>query len=193
MLSAITLAAGKSSRMGRPKQLMPWRQGTIVEQTVDNLLDSEADEVIVVVGYKAEEVKRALADKPIKLAVNPYFEQGVSKSIIIGLGLVDSQAQAVMIVLGDQPLINSRVIDSLIEEFYKGDKGIVVPAYQGRRGHPVVFGMKYKEELLGLRGDVGARRIIEAHAWDTLEVPVNCKSICIDIDTMEDYFYREVK
>ena len=170
-----------------PKQLMPWRHSTVVEQTVDNLLGSAADEVIVVVGYIAEEVKKALANKPVKLVVNPDYEQGLSTSIIAGLNVVASHAQAVMLALGDQPLINSQVINRLIEEFYKHDKGIVIPTYQGRRGHPVIFAIKYKEKLLDLKGDIGGRQIIEDHAWDILEVPVNCESICTDIDTMDDY------
>ena len=84
-------------------------------------------------------------------------------------------------------LISSRIIDRLIGEFHKGDKGIVVPTYRGRRGHPVILAMKYKEKLLGLTGDMGGRQIIKDHAGDTMEVPVNCESICIDIDTMDDY------
>jgi len=191
MLSSIVLAAGESRRMGVPKQLMPWRQSTIVEQTVDNLMGSAVDEVVVVVGHMAEEVKKVLATRPVKLVVNPYFEQGLSTSIIAGLNQVDSQAQAVMLALGDQPLINSQVINRLIEEFYKHDKGIVVPTYQGRWGHPVIFAIKYKEKLLDLKGDTGGKQIIRNSTRDVLEVPVACESIYIDIDTMDDYLAEE--
>ncbi|MGA7677207.1 MAG: NTP transferase domain-containing protein, partial [Dehalococcoidia bacterium] len=87
MVSAILLAAGQSKRMGKLKQLMPFGQSTIVEQAVDNLLGSAVDEVIVVVGYKAEDVIKAIAAKPVKVAINPDYEQGMSTSIMAGLNL----------------------------------------------------------------------------------------------------------
>ncbi len=185
MVSSILLAAGKSKRMGKPKQLMPWGQSTMVEQTIDNLLGSAVKEVIVVLGHRAEEVIKIIAAKPVKLAINPDYEQGMSTSIIAGLNLVDSQAQAVMLALGDQPLIDCQTINRLIEEFYNHDKGIAIPTYQGRRGHPVIFTMKYKEKLRELQGDIGGRQIIKDHPKDVLEVAVNCEGICVDFDTVD--------
>jgi len=187
MVSSILLAAGKSRRMDRPKQLMPWGQSTMLEQTIDNLLGSAVNEVIVVVGHKAEEVRKTIGTKPVKVAVNPDYEQGMSTSIVAGLSLIDSQAQAVMLVLGDQPLIDIQTINRLIDEFYDCDKGITIPTYHGKRGHPVIFAMKYKEELLGLKGDIGGRQIIKDHPEDVLEVAVHCEGIITDIDTIIDY------
>jgi molybdenum cofactor cytidylyltransferase len=187
MISAIILAAGRSERMSRLKQLMPWQQSTVLEQTVDNFLGSKANEVIVVVGYRAEEVRRVLAGKPVRWVINPDYEQGMSASIIAGLSLVDDQTQAVMLALGDQPLINSQTISRLIDEFSGCDKGIVIPTYRGRRGHPVIFALTYKEQLLQLKGDVGGRQIIARHPEDVLEVAVDCEGVCIDIDTVENY------
>ncbi len=126
MISAILLAAGESKRMGGPKQLMAFGQNTIVEQAIDNLLSSAVNEVIVVVGYRAEEVIKIIVAKPVKLVINPDYEQGMSTSIIAGLNLVDSRARAVMLALGDQPLINGQTISRLIEEFYNHDKGIAL-------------------------------------------------------------------
>ena len=188
MLSSILLAAGKSKRMGRLKQLMPWRQSTMVEQTIDNLLGSAVDEVIVVVGHRAEEVIKTIATKPVKLVVNPDFEQGMSTSIMAGLSLVDNRIQAVMLALADQPSIDSRTINRLIDEFYSHDAGIVIPTYQGGKGHPVIFAIKYKDELLGLTDDIGGRQIVENHPDDILEVPVESESILADIDTIADYW-----
>ena len=148
MISAILLAAGESKRMGKLKQLMPFGQNTIVEQAIDNLLNSVVDETIVVLGYRAEEVIKTIAAKPVKLVVNPDYEQGMSTSIIAGLNLIDSRTQAVMLILGDQPLINSQTINRLIEAFYNHDKGIVIPTYQGRRGHPTIFTIKYRATKL---------------------------------------------
>jgi len=187
MVSAILLAAGQSKRMGELKQLMPFGQSTIVEQAVDNLTGSAVDEVIVVVGYKAKDVIKAIAARPIKLVINPDYEQGMSTSVIAGLNLVQSKVQGVMLALGDQPLVDSQTINILIEEFYNHDKGIAVPIYRGRRGHPIIFAIKYKEQLLKLRGDVGGRQIIEDHPDDVLEVAVDSESVVADFDTTDDY------
>ena len=187
MISAILLAAGQSKRMGELKQLMPFGQSTIVEQAVDNLLGSAVDEVIVVVGYKAEDVIKAIAAKPVKLVMNPDYEQGMSTSVIAGLNLVHSGVQGVMLALGDQPLVDSQTINILIEEFCNHDKGIAVPTYQGRRGHPIIFAIKYKEQLLKLRGDVGGRQVIKDNPDDVLEVAVDSESIVADFDTTDDY------
>jgi len=187
MVSAIILAAGESKRMGQPKQLMPWGRSTILEQTVDRLLSCRIGEAIVVVGHEAEEVTKIIADRPVKIVTNPAYRQGMSTSIVAGLNLIDNSTQGVMLVLADQPLVDSRIVNKLIEEFGDHNKGIVTPAYEGRRGHPVIFSIKYKGELLGLKGDIGGRQIIERHPDDILEVAVDSPSIHIDIDTASDY------
>src|SRR4030042_4076922 len=187
MISAILLAAGQSKRMSKLKQLMPFGKSTIGEQAVDNLLGSAVDEVIVVVGYKAEDVIKAIAAKPIRLVINPDYEQGMSTSVIAGLNLVHSGVQGVRLALGDQPLVDSQTIDRLIEEFCNHEKGIAVPTYQGRRGHPIIFAIKHKEQLLKLRGEVGGRQIIKDNPDDILEVAVDSESIVADFDTTDDY------
>jgi len=190
MISAILLAAGESKRMGKPKQLMPLGRTSILEQTIDNYLNSEVNEVIVVLGHRAEEAKRIMAARPVKLAINPNYQQGMSTSIIAGLNMVDSRAQAVVIALGDQPFIDSQTLNRLIDEFYNHDKGIVIPVYRGRRGHPVIFAIRYKDELFRLKGDIGGREIIDRYPDDVLEVPVNCEGIYIDIDTNKQLLER---
>ena len=187
MVSAILLAAGESKRMGKPKLLMPFGKSTILEQTIGNLLNSKISEVIVVLGYRAEEVMPKVAAKPVKIAINPIYQQGMSTSIVAGLNLIDNKAEAVMLALADQPFVDSETINRLIEQFYAHNKGIAIPAYQGKRGHPVIFAIKYKEELLKLKGDVGGKQIIEKHPDDILEVAVDSPDINIDIDTVRDY------
>jgi len=183
-VSAILLAAGESKRMGKLKQLMPLGNTTMVEQTIDNLLSSRVSEVIVVLGHRAEEVMKRIAARPIKIAVNPIYHQGMGTSIAAGLNLVDSRAQAVVLALSDQPFVDSQTINRLIEEFDAHDKGIAIPTYQGRRGHPIIFSIKYKAQLSVLKGDIGGREIIKEHPEDILEVAVECEGIVIDIDTM---------
>jgi len=173
--------------MGRPKQLLPFGQSTIIEQAIDNLLNSAVSECIVVLGYRAGEVIKTIANKSVKIAINPDYRQGMSTSIITGLNQIDSRAQAVMVALGDQPFIDSETINSLMEAFIAHNKGIAIPVYQGKRGHPVIFNIKYKGELLRLKGDIGGREIIDRHPDDVLEVAVDCEGVCIDIDTMDNY------
>jgi len=187
LISAIILAAGESRRMGKPKQLMPLGKTTILERTVDNFLNSEVYDVIVVVGYRAGEVASLIANRPVAVAVNSAYREGMSTSIVAGLGLISDKAQGVMIALADQPFVDSQTINRLIEAFGVYDKGIVMPTYQGRKGHPVIFSIKYKEELLALKGDIGGRQIIDQHPDDVLEVVVNCEGICIDIDSVDSY------
>ncbi|MBI4295569.1 MAG: molybdenum cofactor cytidylyltransferase [Chloroflexi bacterium] len=190
MISAVILAAGESKRMGEPKLLLPLGGKTILEQTVDNFLDSNVDEVIVVVGYRADQMIELLRSRPIKPVLNPDYRQGMSTSIAAGLRLVGKSSQAIMIALADQPFIGSKTINHLIETFVTNEKGIAIPTYQGKRGHPVTFADRYRVELLGLRGDSGGRGIIERHPDDVLEIPVTCEGVCIDIDAAEDYRRR---
>lgn len=184
MVSAILLAAGEAKRMGKPKQLMPLGNTTMVEQTIDNLSSSGVSEVIVVLGHKAEEIRKRISGRPVKIVINPLYRQGMSTSIAAGLIFVDSRAQAVMLALADQPYVDSQTLNRLIEEFESHDKGIAIPTYKGRRGHPLIFSMKYKTQLSGLKGDIGGREIIKRHPEDVLEVAVDCEGIVIDIDTM---------
>jgi len=188
LISAIILAAGESRRMGEPKQLMPLGKTTILERTVDNFLNSEVHDVIVVVGYRAEEVISLIADRSVAIAVNSAYREGMSTSIVAGLSLISDKIQGVMLALADQPFIDSHTINHLIEAFGAHNKNIAIPVYQGKRGHPVIFAIKYKEELLRLKGDIGGKEIIGQHPDDILEVTVNCEGICVDINTVDNYY-----
>ena len=126
---------------------------------------------------------KRLSGKPIKVVVNPLYRKGMSTSIAAGLKFVDSQSQAVMLTLGDQPYVDSPTINRLIDAFSSDKKGIVIPTHQGQRGHPLIFARKYQAQLYDLSGDIGGREIIKQHPEDVLEVPVDCEGIVIDIDT----------
>ncbi len=193
MVSAILLAAGEAKRMGRPKLLMPFGGTTILERTLDNLLNSKVDEVILVLGAEAQQMKGIVARKTVKAVFNPDYRRGMSTSLIAGLKQVDSQAQKVMVALGDQPLIDTGTYDKLIETSLGCDKGIIVPTYQNKRGNPILFSIKYKGELLRLEGDVGGREIIKKYLDDVLEVAVDSEGINIDIDTLDCYNAQRTK
>ncbi len=173
--------------MGKTKQLLPFGDSTVIEQVVSNTLESKVDDIIVVLGYQAERIAPLISAKPVKVVVNPDYQQGMSSSIKCGLNHAAKASDAVMIFLGDQPLISKEIIDKLVEAFANSKQGIVAPVYKGRRGHPVIFDARYKPELSRLAGDTGAKKIVEAHPEDTLEVEVNSESIITDINTKSDY------
>lgn len=187
MVSAILLAAGEAKRMGKPKLLMPFGDGTVLGRTLDILLSSRVDEVIVVLGAEAEEMRKVVADKGVKVVINPDYRRGMSTSLIAGLKQVDSRAQRVMVALADQPLIGKETYNRLIEESLRADKGIIVLSYQGKRGNPVIFSVRYREELLWLGGDVGGRDILKKYPDDILEVAVDSESVSTSINTLDDY------
>jgi molybdenum cofactor cytidylyltransferase len=187
MIAAIILAAGESKRMGQPKQLLPFRGSSILGQVMESLLQSQVAETIVVLGYQAEKIMPQIAREAVKIVVNPDFEQGMSSSIRCGLGHISEAADGVMIVLGDQPLIEKETIDLLMGKNRQSKRGIILPVYKGIKGHPVIFKMKYKDELMRLTGDIGGKEIIERHPSDVLEVEVDSESVVVSIDAESDY------
>jgi molybdenum cofactor cytidylyltransferase len=188
-ISALLLAAGKGERMGGMKQLLTIGEQRMIEATLDNLLGSRCDEIIVVLGFAVDEVRPLVEGKErVKVVINPQFAQGMSTSIQQGLRALDPRATGILIALADQPFIPSEVINALIEGFATGVKGIVLPVYEGKRGHPVILDhKKYEGELLKLQGDVGGKEIVDKHPEDVLEVEVASKGVLIDIDAPEDY------
>ncbi len=186
-ISAIVLAAGQSKRMRNLKQLLYMGSQTLLERALDTYIASTVSQVIVVVGAAAEEVVENIGQRPVDIIVNERYKDGMSTSMIKGLEMVDEKAAAVLFALVDQPFVDSTTIDRLIDGFISGEKGIVVPVYQGRRGNPVIFDIKYRRELQLLSGDRGGKTIIERHFDDVLEVEVNCRGVVEDIDTVDEY------
>ncbi len=186
-ISVVLLAAGESKRMGQPKQLMQLGKTTILEQSISNFLASEAKQVIVVLGHRAEDMVGLARDKPVTIVVNPAYRQGMGTSIAAGTGLISDKAQGIMLALCEQPFIDPGTINQLIATFGAQNKGIVIPCYGSLRGHPVIFATRYKDELSGLTGDTGGRQIIARHPEDVLEVAVACEGVITDIDTPDSY------
>jgi len=187
-VSALLLAAGESQRMGRLKQLLPLGGSTLIEVALENLLRSRLQEVIVVLGFGAEEIRPRVEAKGVRVAVNPRYKEGMASSLRVGLDALDPRAEGILVALADQPFIPPEVIDRLIEAFQGTSQGIVVPTFQGRRGHPVIFHRRYMEELRSLSGDQGGRELLHRNPEDLLEVEVDCPGVITDIDTLEDYW-----
>ena len=188
-ISALLLAAGKGERMGEVKQLLSLGEKRMIEAALGNLQAARCDEIIVVLGFAADEVRPLVEGKDrVKVVINPRFAEGMSTSIHQGLKEINARATGILIALADQPFIPPEVINTLIEGFQRGARGIVLPAYEGRRGHPVILDRKkYEGELLALQGDVGGKEIVGKHPEDVLEVAVADRGVLMDIDAPEDY------
>lgn len=179
--------------MGQPKQLLPLGDKTLVEHALDNLLASRVSEVVVVTGNQAGTVAKKVGKRPVKVVLNPDYRLGMSTSLKKGLTSINKDAGAVMVVLADQPFIDAALINRLIDEFTNRNKGIIAPVFQGKRGHPIIFAIKYRDELLQLRGDAGAKALLERHPDDVLEVAVAGGQIHVDIDDIESYELQKKK
>jgi molybdenum cofactor cytidylyltransferase len=187
IISAILLGAGESKRMGVDKLLLPWGRKTVLEHCVKTLLRSEVQELVVVFGIRNKRVKNLFQGRKVKVIINPYSNRGMSTSIQRGLQAIHPGCHGVLIALGDQPHLKTRTINVLIHAFEERERGIIVPCFQGKRGHPVIFHRRYKKELLHLKGDVGGRSIIERHPEDVRLVPVKSIGVVKDVDTWQDY------
>jgi len=194
MISAIVLAAGESRRMGQIKQLLDWGGKPLLGHVLDSLRSSPVGEIILVLGYEAERILQQVATPQVQAVLNPDYRSGMLSSLKQGLKAVHPHAEAFLIVLADQPEIPPGMIRRLIDEFRRVSpaKSIVIPAYQGRRGHPALFGAKYGAEILQLSGETGAREILARHPDEVLIVEMDTEDVIIDVDTEEDYLkYRE--
>lgn len=184
---AIILAAGISSRMGRPKLALPWGDHTILEETTDQVLGAGYEGVVVVLGEAREELEQLLGNRPVKTARNLNFRSGMSSSIKAGVAFVDADATAFAVVLGDQPRITSRIHQLVLAHYRKSGKGICAPLYEGVLGHPVIFAAKYRSEMFALQGDHGARGVLELHKDDVTSFEVKHSEVVASINTRKDY------
>lgn len=190
MISAIVLAAGESRRMvDHNKLLMTFNEKSLIEHIVDTLLQSEVDEIIVVVGYEAQKIRDRLQTRKIKIIDNPNFQSGMTTSIHAGVKAA-GDTDAFMICLSDLPFIESIEYNRLVQSFKKAydsnDKPIIVPTYDGQRGNPVIFSVYYKSEILTHKGKKGCRGVVKHNSQHVNEVSMS-KHILKDIDTIEDY------
>lgn len=185
-VSGIVLAAGRSSRLGRPKQLLLLGGEPLLRHVILRALNSKLAELIVVLGYEAENIAQAVGVLGQRTVVNPDYLQGQSTSVRAGLAAIDPRADAVIFLLGDQPGIESSVIDRLIEQFAETSALIVQPSYDGQPGNPVLFARRLFPELAAVTGDEGARSLIRRYQSAVSLVPVNSPTPQ-DIDTEDDY------
>jgi molybdenum cofactor cytidylyltransferase len=186
-VTGIILAAGISSRIGEIKQLLAFRETTVLGQVLENVGRSRLHEVVMVLGHGAEEIRKAVKVDGAKLVVNEFYEQGQSTSLRAGLSAVSEDVEAVMFILGDQPLVGPEVIHALMDGYCCSKAPIVLPTYQGRRGNPVIIDRGLFPRVMSITGDVGARGLFDEYEEAIVEIPVQDDSIHFDLDTWEDY------
>ena len=185
MRVAIVLAAGASRRMGRPKLELDLGGKTLVERSVQNLLDASVDRVRLVVPPGAP---RGLAPtKSLEVIRNPNRDRGLSSSLRVGLRGLPTATRVVLVALADKPLVKPETISKLLDVFEEGGAKVVYPVYRGEQGHPVLWDAALVDELSVVEGDRGAKSMLDVHRLEALAVPVDDFGVCFDIDTPEDY------
>jgi molybdenum cofactor cytidylyltransferase len=184
---AIILAAGESRRMGTPKMILPFRGMTIIESVIENVLSSDIDETLVVLGSNQSEVLTVIEKLPVMHCYNANYKSGMLSTVKCGLEYIPDDFRAALVFLGDQPMITSSVINIVIKGYNESGKGIVIPVCMSKRGHPLLVDNKYRDEIINLDGPEGLKELVKRHPDDLLEIETDDPSILKDIDTEEEY------
>ena len=170
-ISGLILGAGASQRFGPPKQLLPYRGTTLLGWVVDQAQRAASlDEVVVVLGRAADEIREQVDFGAARVVENPVFGEGCSSSYRAGIGALASESQAIMIVLGDLPGVTPEVIDRLADAWRDQESSIALCSYRGRKGHPMIFARSMFPQLLDLHGDKAAWKLVDANAALVQEV-----------------------
>jgi len=185
-VTAILLAAGQSRRMGAFKPLLPFGKTTVIESCVNYLTTGGADSVVVVVGFRADDIREQLSNYPVTFAVNPDPTSEMSESIAAGVRELPASVGAVLISLVDYPAIPVAIIVSILSEWSKGYR-LVKPTWQGRGGHPVLVDLSFRADLLELEPAAGLKGFFEHHKNEVRRIEVDSPYIARDLDTWDDY------
>ena len=184
-VSAVVLAAGRSTRMGPVNKLLATLDGrAMVRAVVDELEGASVRPIVVVTGHEADRVEEALLDADVRLVHNSEYRTGLSASIRAGLAALPESTQAAVICLGDMPLIRSKHVDKLVAAFDPLEgREICVPVFEGKRGNPVLFARRFFAEITAVRGDVGARHLIGEYEEFVCEVAMDDRAVLVDVDS----------
>ncbi|MFQ5907536.1 MAG: NTP transferase domain-containing protein [Thermoplasmata archaeon] len=185
MISAIVLAAGTSSRMGRPKPLLEVGGQKLLERVLESVQGSSAEEVVVVLGSEADRIREEVSLDGANVVVNERYPEGMSTSIRAGIRSLSSGAESVLIVLGDQPFLQAETLDTLGKEWKATGAPVLIPTFQGVRGNPVLLDRSVFGDVRGITGDRGCRSIFGNYEGEIVEVPVPDPGVLLDIDTEE--------
>ena len=189
MIAAVVLSAGESSRMGRPKALLPIEGETFIGRIVASLKQTQVGKIIVVLGHNSDQLAIAIRPLSVEILLNPNYQLGQLSSLQVAVRslLPDADCDGMLVHLVDHPYIDASLVDRMIQQFYESKKDIVVPRCRGKRGHPVLFSRRLFGELLDAPMDQGAKAVVNAHGDATLEMETDEEGITVDIDTPELY------
>ncbi|HEX7285207.1 MAG TPA: NTP transferase domain-containing protein [Candidatus Angelobacter sp.] len=199
-VAALVLAAGMSRRMkpgpgkptpaspgAGPKQLLRLDGKPLLQHTLENVRRARVDEIVLVLGFAADAVRRQVPTDGIRVVINPEYEQGMGTSLRAGLPELSAGVRAAFVVLADQPFVRPETLDRMIAVHRETKAEITLPLYRGFRGNPVLLDCRVFPELMGLSGDVGCRAIFGSHTQGIHKVDVNDPGILLDIDSLEDF------
>ncbi|CAM1342545.1 nucleotidyltransferase family protein [Tenacibaculum aestuarii] len=182
----LILAAGSASRMGKTKQLLPYKNTTLLEWTIEQAQKSVVKNVFCVLGANKDAIEKQLSTKTVEVIYNPNYKNGLSTSIVKGIEfLLNYNFDSVLIMLADQPHVTSEYLNSLIEVSKNNPSNIIASSYQGSVGVPTIFPKNYFNDLLDLKGDKGAKNFLLQQNNNVIKV--NSTQNLLDIDTPEDY------
>jgi molybdenum cofactor cytidylyltransferase len=188
VLAAVILSGGESRRMGSPKALIPYQGRTFLEHLLEITHHPKIAPVLVVLGPHADQIRKAVPLENSSAVINHDWEKGQLSSIqaaVRQLNSVQAQTDGMILFLVDHPFVTAALVDQLIEEFYRSGRPIVLPAFHGKRGHPVIFARTLYEELLAAPLEKGARTVVWAHAGEVLQVPTEEESVVLNLNDPE--------
>ena len=185
MLAAVILSGGASSRMGSPKALLPYQGRPFLEHLLEITTRPEIIARKVVLGADADSIAKVIRLKAHEMVINADWEKGQLSSIQAAVRKLPAGTDGMLLCLIDHPLISSALVTELITQFYKSKKPIVLPVYEGRRGHPVIFSASLYDELLRAPLETGARSVVWAHADEVDEVPTNEEGCVLNLNDPE--------
>jgi molybdenum cofactor cytidylyltransferase len=186
-VAGVVLAAGESRRMGRLKALLPFGNRTVIEQVLHPLLQSDLVSITVVLGHRAEEIAAVLKTLPVRLVTNPHYRNGMTTSVQAALRHITPLPDAYMLALVEQPQLGITPVQRVLTAFNQTDKGLVIPTWNGQRGHPIILAARYRQDVLALGLDQGLNLVTRGHPDDTLELPMSDDDILRDMDYQEEY------
>lgn len=187
IVGAVILAAGGSTRMGEPKQLLVLQGKPMLRRVTETVCAAGLRQVVVVVGAHAQLVKQAISNLDVDLVINDAWPEGMSTSVRTGIRALEPEIQAVLLVLADQPALSPDLLQAMIARYHATGARIVAPYYEGRRGNPVLFDSDLFPELLSIEGDQGARAVIARHKDAVERVEIEDSKAFVDVDTHQDY------
>src|SRR5690242_8229601 len=183
-VTGLVLAAGGSKRLGAPKQLLPYGNGTLLDHVLNVARAADFNQVICVIGGSADDICARVDLSNVDVVVNEHFGEGCSSSIAAALTAVDTRADVLVLMLGDQPGVAPPTVNALIAG--RNNAPLAACAYENGRGHPLAFARSTFKDLEALHGDKGVWKLLDRHAEQVVDVPIPGR-IPRDVDTEEDY------